>query len=381
MPRPTLPDGSDRLRTMNVLLTKHTEDDILTHILSCREPAEQIVNKYAAIVEDEIQDLFRANPYKDLNWKKHYEYKFQNRPAPYKQRFEKTFDIFPCSEEFVDNMHYLLNIKLDIQMCERIFKWSETNSDFQEMEYRLISKINMFHESQNELVFYDTLKFKQSKEEWDKNNAEYLADYQLRLDHRKHQTREQYEAMMKERFCSPEAIDWYGGEEGYRERFVFVDTSESCKYCIEQAKLRQEKQERDRLREEQERIWREQEEAKKMEQEPVQRVTVPVVQVKFEPQACDCCGFVATTKYEWTAHLNSKEHLMKEKLAKTYCSVCEIQCKNESDYQVHLQTQKHKKKCGNMPIVFKCEACKYETNIKRNYELHCGTKKHKEQTA
>jgi hypothetical protein len=248
------------------------------------------------------------------------------------------------------------------------------------MEYKLISKIDMFHEEQKELVFFDTLAFRKSKEDWDKANTEYLAEYQLRLDHRKHQTREEYEAKMKERFSSPEAIDWYGGEEGYRQHFVFVDTSETCKYCIEQARLRKEKQERDRLREEQDRIWRE-EEAKKMEQETIQKVVVPVVVAKFDPKTCDCCQFVGTTNYEWTSHINSKEHMMKEKLKKTYCSVCEIQCKNDADYQVHLQTQKHKKKCGNMPSVYRCEACNYETTIKRNYELHCGTKKHKDQSA
>jgi hypothetical protein len=380
MPRPCLPDGCDTLRTMNVLLTKHTEDDILKHMLSCREPTERILDKYVPILDSEIYQTTHNNPYKDLNWKKHYEYKFQNKVSPFKQRYEKTTDIFPCTEEMVNEMSYLGSVKRDISICDRIFKWSETNDEFQEMEYKLISKIDMFHEEQKELVFFDTLAFRKSKEDWDKANTEYLAEYQLRLDHRKHQTREEYEAKMKERFSSPEAIDWYGGEEGYRQHFVFVDTSETCKYCIEQARLRKEKQERDRLREEQDRIWRE-EEAKKMEQETIQKVVVPVVVAKFDPKTCDCCQFVGTTNYEWTSHINSKEHMMKEKLKKTYCSVCEIQCKNDADYQVHLQTQKHKKKCGNMPSVYRCEACNYETTIKRNYELHCGTKKHKDQSA
>jgi hypothetical protein len=376
MPRPTLPDGSDRLRTMNVLLTKHTEEDILNHILSCREPAERILSKYAPMVDEEIYQTVHNNPYNTLNWKKHYEYKFQNKPTPFKQRYEKVSDIFPLTEELVNEISYLVNIKTDIQICERIFKWSETNEDFSEMEYRLKGKIDMFFESQRELVYFDSMAFRKSKEDWDKANVEYLADYNLRLDHRKHKTQEEYEAKLREQLSNPDACQWYGGEDGYKEKYPFVDTSETCKYCIEQAILRKAKEERDRIREEEEK----KQEEEQIQQETIQRVVVPIVQAKFDPKTCDCCEFVATTKYEWTSHINSREHVTKEKLKKTYCSTCQIQCKNESDYQVHLQTQKHKKKSGDMPVVYKCEACQYETNIKRNYELHCGTKKHKETT-
>jgi hypothetical protein len=309
-----------------------------------------------------------------LNWKKHYEYKFQNKPTPFKQRYEKVSDIFPLTEELVNEISYLVNIKTDIQICERIFKWSETNEDFSEMEYRLKGKIDMFFESQRELVYFDSMAFRKSKEDWDKANVEYLADYNLRLDHRKHKTHEEYEAKLREQLSNPDACQWYGGEDGYKERHPFVDTSETCKYCIEQAILRKAKE--DRLREEEEK----KQEEEQIQQETIQQVVVPVVQAKFDPKTCDCCEFVATTKYEWTSHINSREHVTKEKLKKTYCATCQIQCKNESDYQVHLQTQKHKKKSGDMPTVYKCDACQYETNIKRNYELHCGTKKHKDQT-
>jgi len=372
MPRPTLPDGCDSLRTMTVLLTKHTEEDLLKHMLSLREPTERILQKYDSMIESEIYQTIHTNPYANLNWKKHYEAKFQNKPTPFKQRYEKETDILPCTEELLHELSHLGNVKRDIRLCDRIFNWSQTNEEFQEMDYKLIGKIDMFYDSQHELVSYDALAFRKSKEDWDKANVEYLTEYQLRMDHRKHKTREDYEAKLKASLSDPDAMRWYGGEDQYRKDHPFVDTSETCKYCIDQARI---KEEQDRIRQQQE------EEEQTKYEETVQQVVVPVVVAKFVPKTCDCCQFVATTNYEWMSHLNSREHTTKEKLKKTYCSTCQIQCKNDADYQVHLQTQKHKKKCGDMTSVYRCEACQYETTIKRNYELHCGTKKHKDQTA
>ena len=369
MPRASLPSECV-LRTMNVLVTKHTEDDVLNHIMSLKSRFYEIYNPLVSFLEDETQYIWHNNPYLSLNWQKHYEYKAINRPSPFKQRYETSGSIYPNLEEHIEKLEVLSGIRRDITTCERVFKWSESNPEFAELEYEIDRDMKMLHHSEEELVWVDTMRFRESKQKWEKENVAWLEEFERKQDHKKHRTREQYEAKMKESLANRDAYQWYGGEEGYRRDRPFVDTSESCEYCKQDAIRRREYEEREALRLEEEQEEQVEEE-KKEEQQVVQ---IPV----FEPKTCECCQFTANTQREWSFHIGSKDHSTKEKLKKLYCSTCEIQCKNDADYQVHIQTQKHKKKCGELPQIFKCEACNYETNIKRNYELHCGTKKHKE---
>lgn len=383
MPRASLPSECV-LRTMDVLVTKHTEEDILKHMLSYKESAYKAIEECRKYLDPILEEYHYSNPYEHLDWSRYYEKKAKKHPSPFKRQYEKIWSYFPDGEKYSELLDILLNYRKDITTCDRVFGWSQKNNQFQqELEYEFNRDFQLLYENERELEFLDGLRFDQSKKNWDKEHQDWLADYELRMEHRKHRTRESYEAKLKDQLSDPEAYKWYGGEEGYRQNHPFVDTSESCKYCIQEAERRNERariEEERRLKEEQER-QREEEERKKYEEEQqqirqLQKVTIP----KFEPTYCECCDFTAMTKAEWSFHRASKEHIAKEKLKKTYCATCEIQCKNESDYQVHLQTQKHKKKCGELPTQFRCEKCNYETNIKRNFELHCGTKKHKEST-
>ena len=341
------------------------------HILDYKLTFYAVLTPMRRFVEQEIDYTFHQNPYKDLNWAKHYQRKADNKLSPFKQRHEKSIDIYPDLEKSRDDFEVIWNYKLDVQVCSRLFKWD--TREFNDLEYEVERDWNLLKSTQDELLWVDDMRFKESKQTWDKANQEWLTTFNKKLDHRKHKTVEQYEANMKKQLASPDAYRWYGGEEGYRTLHPFVDTSETCEYCIEDAKLREQKrleeEEQKRLEEEEERVEEEEERV-----EVVQKVVIPM----FQPKHCECCDFTATTQYEWNFHTASKEHNAKLRLKKTYCTTCSIQCKNEADYQVHLQTQKHKKRCGDLPQTFRCECCQYETPIKRNFELHCATKKHKD---
>lgn len=381
MPRASLPSECV-LRTMDVLLTKHTEDDVLQHVLKSKDTFYRIRDTYRPILNELLNQLClreSPNPYRHLDWSQFYKGKEWGRISSkyLNPRFESIHDLYPNAEQCMEDKWWCINYVRDLHTCDRIFGWDATNPEFQDIHHHAKIDLDIWFDEEKDVLHYDALRFKQSKLTWEKENAEWMDTYQKQQDHKKHKTREQYEARMKEQLANRDAYQWYGGEDGYKQLHPFVDTSESCEYCKQDAIKRREYE----VRLEEERKEREErEEEEKKEEEYRQQQVVQIPTLIFEPKTCECCQFTANTQREWVFHIGSKDHSTKEKLKKLYCSTCQIQCKNDADYQVHIQTQKHKKKCGELPQIFKCEACNYETNIKRNYELHCGTKKHKETT-
>jgi hypothetical protein len=265
----------------------------------------------------------------------------------------------------------------DVLLCDKVFRWSD--SEFQELVDDVDHKMTLFKTAQDDLIMYDGLKFDRAYKKWTQENQDWIKQQELMEEHKqKHRTREQYEENVR---------TWISNgynEEEYRQDCPFVDTSQICEYCIAEAmkrlqeeQVRKEREER-RKQEDAEREEKQREEdAEREADEAADREWRRSQMTQFEPITCECCpDFTAQSQLEWNFHIKSREHKIREKHKSLYCSICDVQCKSDAEYHIHLNTNKHKKKCGDVPSVYRCECCNYETHIKGNYQLHLLSKKH-----
>jgi len=67
---------------------------------------------------------------------------------------------------------------------------------------------------------------------------------------------------------------------------------------------------------------------------------------------------------------------------KYYCEICKIQCETNSDYKIHIESNKHTAKSKlmeankNMPVKFYCDICDYGCCKKSSWNQHLLTAKH-----
>ena len=67
---------------------------------------------------------------------------------------------------------------------------------------------------------------------------------------------------------------------------------------------------------------------------------------------------------------------------KYYCEICKIQCETNSDYKIHIESNKHTAKAKltgdneNMPVKFYCDVCDYGCCKKSSWNQHLLTSKH-----
>ena len=72
MPRPTLPDCYSRVRTMNVLLTKHTAEEVWNHLVSGFSVFDEKAYGYINKLEGIIREFKETRPYDKIDWRRHY---------------------------------------------------------------------------------------------------------------------------------------------------------------------------------------------------------------------------------------------------------------------------------------------------------------------
>lgn len=100
---------------------------------------------------------------------------------------------------------------------------------------------------------------------------------------------------------------------------------------------------------------------------------------------CEYCDTVSTTSSNYTKHCRTKKHLLNkegthkpvEKKKFYECFHCSFRTNIKRDYEVHMSTDKHKKKEGEKRENYICEDCAYSTKSRGNFNKHLQTERHR----
>jgi len=335
------------MQTMEVLLTKTTEEAIWTHLQNVMVGLEQKLNKYGKILDDLTDSYFRNNPYDKYtiqDWR-------DDRPRM-KHKLDKTLWLTEASEEYLRDYYRLLDIIRDVRICSRAFPdWEERLSD-------IMNVIDCSKFDTTELISYEAMQYAKSKKKYQEEDAEYIAERSLLRSHSGHLTRE--------KFMTDE---WW--------RVIAYENKEpeywkTCKWCIQHEKMLQDS--KDLEKEEERRI---QEMMRNYEENERQRQAERIANTHY--YTCEICDYRTTNIDSYESHLEKKEHKVKQNHKDWFCESCNIQSRSNNEHEFHLKTTKHQQNAGlvvDEPKMFRCECCDYETLRKDFYKLHLASKKH-----
>ena len=343
MPRKSLPPGTKMMKGFNVVLTETTEEELRDYIRAtalkfekCFDAINEKQNKFLDLVIDE-------NPYAGMNWRK-----------PIKHL--DWMDWMGTDEKYIAFIKVIMDFKHDFSLCVDVFNWEEPDIQF------MIEKYGNINDKEKEFTIWERLRAKQSRTEWELKDAEWIAENNLKQEHLNHKTRSEWEIEFKK-------IEEEMGLAFLKRWFPtgIPNTDETCKFCIakhnfyKKGELVSKQHELEQLRLDED--WQREKRLIKEEQDKLK---------------CECCNFSTFNSEVYDMHMESKEHLKRDLLKRTYCKVCEIQCRTETDFEIHIQTKKHKYATGELEkqTEFYCEKCNYKTNLKQHFEKHCTTKSH-----
>ncbi len=368
MPRPVIPEVCKKMRTMDVNITKTTEEEIMNHMTDqfdkfCEE-ASEIKQK-----QSEFIDFIYDTAYKGVSWRtkkpKRYEWDdWMSGKTDYNTMIMKHFDY-----------------KFDLKLCLEAFN---TDPEFDiEMD---VVYFEVHHKNTYDLdvPFYfkmiEAQRYKESEEAWKIRDADWIRTEAEKSVHKaKHHSLDYWTAKYEEDKIKWESDDIFQRREPnyLTEKYSKLESTRDskCKYCVKEIEdekqfaARQAKQETEF--EESERQWKEQKEAERKQELESRHL-----------YKCELCKYETYDEQSWESHEESKDHKKIQDLRKYFCSDCEVQCRNQMEYNIHIQTKKHKIKIGEIEkqTQFVCTACSYVTNLKQNYDKHILTKSHIEKT-
>jgi hypothetical protein len=350
MPRATLPRCLLKMQTIDVCITKTTEECIWTHLQNVMVGLEHKLDKYGKILNDLTNLYFHTNPYDKYtikDWR-------DDRPR-LKHKFDKTLWLTEVSEEYLRDYYRLLDVIRDIRICVLAFP---------EWEQRLSDTLNVIDCSKfdtTELISYESMQYAKSKKKYQEEDAEYIAERQLLRSHRDgHLTREKF---LTDEFWR--VIAYENKEPEYWK---------TCKWCIQHEKMLQDVKdsEKEEERRNQETMQKYEE---RMRQEQAERIA------NTHYYTCEMCDYRTTNIDSYESHLETKEHRVKQNHKDWFCESCNIQSRSKNEHEFHLKTTKHQQNAGLVSEVkeatkYVCECCEYETSRKDLYNRHLSSKKH-----
>jgi hypothetical protein len=336
------------MRTIQVTLTQTTEEMIWTHIEKQMVNLESTIEMFRRDLNALTDEYFHTNPYDKYtvrDWR-------NNRPTQ-KYKLNRLRWLEDNGEEYAKEYFGMLDIINDIRICHRAFpEWNDRLCDIMQV-------IDFTKFDTDELVAYESIKYYQSKEKYEKEDAEFIKERRSLSDHREvHISREKFKTDEYSR-----NILCYGKEPAYWT---------TCKWCIQYEQ--QQKDIKD-CEAEQDRII--QEEMKRYEEEQRKKQKEIVETEKYE---CKCCDYKTRNGDAYDRHMDSKEHKVKQNHADWFCKCCSTQSRSKNEHEFHLKSAKHQKNVnGELESeikMFRCECCDYDTPRKDYYKLHLTSKKH-----
>lgn len=368
MPRRTLDTWVYKIKTMEVLLTKHKESDIYNHMVKMHSKAEELFEKYNSKYQKILEEFNddKNHIYARYNWR-------QGEPSRFWKKNADTWyltDVDEDQKEFIHQEYFMIyEIYCDFMMCDKyISEWQNEKDGWDSMVYDMNRYWNVLKNIPDTIKLYEYSDFVKFKKLWEETDKEWIEEHNKEKEHNK----------VHPKIQLPSVTDTSKEPDAYPTEPLLND----CSYCRkhwEEMKPKYEKAIQ---------IWslNKQEDDEYNRKQQSQKVNSKKFKVKlFEHSLevnedeieydlhCELCNHTADNKDDLDKHYESERHLKKER----YCHICDLQCKSDYDYKNHLETTKHKKNAGlidNKPKVFKCEHCDYQTITKANYERHLYSK-------
>jgi hypothetical protein len=358
MPRPTLPKCVERLATMNVMITHHTESDVWNHICSMIQKLESKGGYYYDSWSDFVNDIFHHNPYDRYSindWRSH------NIKRITKSMWRKDW-----TDDDNDEFMKLMSICRDLTICDNAFAWSETKEEFGDMKNQ--AEKFWVHFDTNEFDYYESFKFDNALKKYKTDDAEYIKE---RSAFRNHEDNHITGNLPTQKTCEFA----FKTDEKYRNSVI--EQRKTCKYCLDILRLAKEREqaeaEHERKAQEDSELWHKKQEEKRKEQEALKRRPSRMFN-------CDDCDYHTTNSDRFDEHIESREHKTIENLKKWKCSTCNVQSRCTQEHLIHTQSKKHLKLTGEFQEEevkhHECKACSYSTPYKQVYQTHCKSAKH-----
>jgi len=411
MPRHTLDKWTYKLKTMDVLLTKHREDDIYNHMVKMYNKAEELFKKYNDKYEAILKEFNdeENHIYARYNWRMGDPSRFWLKNADQWYYVDAPDD---QHESIVNEYEFMFKIYSDFLTCDKYsHEWEDEKPEWSSMLYEVTKFRNILKDVADTIKLYEAEDFRKFKARWMVKDREWIEEKDRMKEHKKHNTIE-----------LPSTTDTSVIPGPYPD----APLRDDCVYCKqhwEEMKLKYDKciqiwsknkQEEDEWKKQQEA----EDEAKKRKREMAVKNFVASFEFK-EDMECSICNFKANDCYElqdhkesashkknckyckicdvqcrtdkeYEDHLETIRHKNKEdgieveekkeedKMKARYCDICQLQCRSDKEFRYHLETTKHKKNAGLVERVkiYKCNHCDYQTTIKCNFEKHVVSKKH-----
>jgi hypothetical protein len=154
MPRASLPHYLAKMTTMEVFLTKTTEEQIWNHIEKQIEGLEEKIDGFKNDLEVLVESYYKGNPYDKYtidDWR-------NQRPKSF-YRGDKLKWIHDGGEEYAKSFFDMLDVFRDIRLCERAFpEWFERLTTF----CMLLTEASLILMSWSCIETYDTQKARRS---------------------------------------------------------------------------------------------------------------------------------------------------------------------------------------------------------------------------
>lgn len=358
MPRPTLPKCVERLATMNVMITNHTESDVWNHMCVMIKQLESKGGYYYDAWNDFVNGIFHENPYDKYSisdWR-------LNKVKRITNNMWRNDWTEADSEEFMK----LMSICRDLTICDNGFSWSEKKEEFDDMK----NQADKFwlHFDTKEFDYYEKFKFDNALKKYKTDDAEYIKE---RNEFRNHEDTHITGNLPTQKICAFA----FNNDEKYRNSII--EKKKTCKYCIDLVRLAKERQEaeieHERKAKEDSELWHKQQQEKRKEQEAINRRPSRMF-------SCEDCDYHTTSSNIFDEHIESREHEAIQNLKKWKCSTCNTQSRYLREHLIHIQSKKHLKLTGQLEEDevkhHECKACSYSTPHKQVYQTHCKSAKH-----
>lgn len=363
MPRPTLPKCVERLATMKVMITNHTESDLWNHMCGMMQKLEDKGSYYYDAWTEFVNDIFHNNPYDKyslMDWRFHK----VKRITDNMWRKDWTED---DNEEFMK----LMSICRDLTICDNGFAWSETKEEFGDMK----SQAEKFwvHFDTSEFKYYELFKYENAVKKYRTDDAEYIKE---RSQFRNHEDSHIIGDLPTQK------ISQFSFQTDEKYRNIVIEQKKTCKYCIGLEQMKKEREEaeaeHERKAKEDSDIWHKNQAEKRKQEEALKRRPSRMF-------SCEDCDYHTTSAHIFDDHMDSREHKTVENLKKWKCLTCNTQSRCAQEHLIHIQSKKHLKLTGEFQEEevkhYECKACSYSTPHKQVYQTHCKSNKHLKNTA
>lgn len=359
MPRTALPNYFKDFRTIHVLVTHTTEEDLKKHYeemyFSFVEP---LIYEERMRLQSVVDALHESNPYKNHNWRK----------GQAHRKYVKGHEWQGLCEKNIDKTSRYIDFCREFKWCVYEFNWDD--DWVKSCTYKIEESRTTYKDLTQQLVEIDAYHWNTAKQQWETDDAEWIKVHELEKAHRNfHHPKSYYVELMKRDKDLKKYYETHG----------IPDYEDTCSMCIAGRKQKEEYEER--VRKEEEEYERQQEEYREEQRKKQHQEQKKHTPTETTIHHCEVCDYKSIHSALYRLHMESKEHERKAKLKVCYCEMCKHQSRNEMEYQLHLSSKKHKKICGEIepePAEYRCECCNYSTSIKQNYSLHLKSKKHQQ---